>query len=109
MPSSTLTKNGEEAEEVELEFPIDELRVALGVTELEAENAALRELLSELLTYVGYVDLSLQELQGEATVTERLKYNVNRGGRLQFQRERPPAPGNLTKTKLALVTEAKRN
>ena len=109
MNSKTSTKNGSEEAEVEFEFDIGELRQELGIPELEAENEALRALLGEVLTYINYVDLSLQELQGEGVVTERLKYNVGRGGRLQFQRERPPAPANLTRTALKLVTGTEEN
>lgn len=106
MPLSTSAKNGAE-ETAELEFDVDEMREALGVPALEARIEALEQLVGEQLTYMNYVDLSLQELQGEPVVTERLKYNVSRGGRLQFQRQRPPAPANLTNKALRLVTEDK--
>jgi hypothetical protein len=104
----TAPKNGEEAEQVEFQFDLDELREALGVPALEAEVEMLRSLLSETLTYINYVDLSLQELQGEGVVTESMQYNVGRGGRIQAQRRRPPAPPNLTKEKLELLQGVKK-
>jgi hypothetical protein len=105
MTSNTLTRNGqeEEANQVEFEFDLVDLREALGIPELEAELESYRQLLSELLTYTNYVDLSLQELQGEGVVTETLRYNVARGGRVHVQRQRPPAPMNLTRAKLELL------
>ncbi len=108
MTSNTSTKNGTEEEtkpDFEFEFDLEELKAALGIPELLAENEALRSLQGELLTYINYVDRTLQELQGEPVVTEDLQYNVSRGGRLEFQRKRPPAPSNLTRTKLALVSK----
>ncbi len=105
MTTNTLTKNGTEEDkpDFEFEFDLEELKAALGIPELLAENEAMRELLGEFLTYTNYVDRTLQELQGEPVVTEDLRYNVSRGGRVEFQRKRPPAPSNLTRTKLALV------
>ena len=107
MSTETMTRNGQkeqaQATEAEFELDIEGLREALGINALEEENKALRELLSELLTYTNYVDLSLQELLGEPTVTETLQYNVARGGRVQVQRQRPPAPANLTRTKLEML------
>ena len=107
MPTKTSANNGAEETAAELEFDIDEMREALGVPALEARIKALEALVGEQLTYINYVDLSLQELQGEPVVTERLKYNVGRSGRLEFQRQRPPAPANLTNRALKLVTEDK--
>lgn len=107
MTSNTSTKNGaaESESEVEFEFDIEEARVALGVAALEEEVNELRFLLGEALTYTNYVDLALQELRGEGVVTEDLKYNVRRGGRIEVQRVRPPAPANLTRTKLSLASK----
>jgi hypothetical protein len=93
--------------QVEFELDFDELREELGINALEAENEALRELISEMLTYMNFVDLTVQELTGEPTVTERIAYNIPKGGRMQVQRERPPIPSNLSAQKLELVQKEK--
>lgn len=104
MPAETVAKNGHEEERAaELEFDLEELREALGINAIEAENKALRQVISELLTYTNYVDLSLQELLGEPVVSEQLQYNVAHGGRVTAQRKRPPAPANLTRAKLEMI------
>lgn len=89
--------------EVEFEFNLTDLREQLGIDELVAENKYLRELLGEILTYLNMVDLTVQELVGEPSVTERIKYNIPKGGRLQVQRERPPVPSNLAADELSIL------
>ncbi len=92
---------------VELQFDIDDLREQLGINELEAENQALRELLSEWLSYMNLIDITVQELIGEPTVTERIQYNIPKGGRLEVQRHRPPIPANLAREKPQMVSKQK--
>lgn len=97
----------DEENDAEIQIDIDELREQLGINELEAENQALRELLSEWLSYVNLIDITLQELLGEPGVTERIQYNIPRGGRLEVQRHRPPIPANLAREKPQLVSKPK--
>lgn len=94
-------QNGENNAEIQID--IDDLREQLGINALEAENQALRELLSEWLSYMNLIDITVQELTGEPTVTERIKYNIPRGGRVQIQKHRPPIPANLAREKPQLV------
>lgn len=94
---------GKEENQVEFEFDLDELREQLKINELEKEVQTLRELLSEVLTYMNYIDLTVQELTGEPTVTERIAYNIPKGGRMQIQRQRPPIPSNLSAQNLEFV------
>lgn len=85
--------------EIELSFEEEDviaLRAALGVNELEEENARLRQLLSDALTYQNLMDRRLQRLEGEQTVTEDLEAHVTPGGALAWERRRPAVPENLT-------------
>ena len=96
MSSSQSTKNGQdEVQEVDLNIDIDDLRERLGVVALEQENVLLRQILNEWLAYVNIMDLALQELLGEPVVTEKMQYNVRRGGKVEIVRNRPPIPANL--------------
>jgi hypothetical protein len=96
MSSSTLNKNGQdEVQEVNLDIDIDDLRERLGVVALEQENALLRQTLNEYLAYVNVIDLAVQELLGEPIVTEKMQYNIRRGGKIEISRSRPPIPANL--------------
>ena len=92
-----------EENQVEFEFDLNELIERLGIPEMESELQALRELLAEWLSYMNLVDLTVQELVGEPTVTERIAYNIPKGGRLEVQRHRPPIPSNLSAQTPALV------
>lgn len=87
----------------EFELDIDELRKQLGIDKILEENKALREMLSEWLSYVNLLDISVQELLGEPSVTERIQYNIPKGGRLEVQRHRPPIPANLAKEQPQLI------
>lgn len=92
---------------VEFELNIDDLREELGINEILAEQEAMREMLSEWLSYINFLDISIQELLGEPSVTERLQYNIPKGGRLEVQRHRPPVPANLSREQPQLVAPVK--
>ena len=106
MSGSALTKNGEQ-NEADLELDIEEMRVQLGIVALEEEIAALREILSEWLTYFNAIDMTVQELTGERTVTERLAMNVRPGGNIDLTRHRPAIPANLVKKAPSQVAKKK--
>ena len=74
---------------------IEDLRERLGVVALEQENAVLRQLLNDYLAYTNMIDLAVQELLGEPIVTEKMQYNIRRGGKVDILRSRPPIPANL--------------
>ncbi len=96
MNSSTSSKDGQEdVQELDLNIDIDDLRERLGVVALEQENVLLRQILDEWLAYVNIMDLALQELLGEPIVTEKMQYNIRRGGKVEIVRNRPPFPANL--------------
>lgn len=101
--NSLISDNDNGDSQVEFEFDIDELRERLGIPEMESELKAIREILGEWLSYMNLVDLTVQELVGEPTVTERITYNIPKGGRLEMQRQRPPIPSNLSAQQPALV------
>jgi hypothetical protein len=101
--NSQVSNNDNGDSPVEFEFDINDLREELGIPEIEAELASLRELLGEWLSYMNLVDLTVQELVGEPTVTESIAYNIPKGGRLEVQRQRPPIPSNLSEQSPALV------
>lgn len=90
-------------EETVFELDISELREQLGIVALEKENQELRELLAETVTYMNLIDLTVQEFAGEPTVTERIAYNIPKGGRMEAQRQRPPIPSNLSAQKFEFV------
>lgn len=91
-PDSAI-KNGQE--DIGLEIDVDVLREQLGIVALEEENRHLRELLGQILTYINQVDLAVQELNGDAVVTETHRYNVSRGGKVNLNISRPSIPSNL--------------
>jgi len=95
--------NKDEQEETVFELDISELREQLGIVALEKENEELRKLLAETVTYMNLIDLTVQEFAGEPTVTERIAYNIPKGGRMEAQRQRPPIPSNLSVQKFSLV------
>lgn len=89
--------------EVNLDIDIEDLRERLGVIALEQENALLRQILSEWLGYLNIIDLAVQELLGEPIVTEKMQYNIRRGGKVDILRSRPPIPTNLLQAAPAKV------
>ena len=96
-----------EQNDYEFELDINDLREQLGIDEILKEQRAIREMLSEWLSYVNLLDISVQELLGEPSVTERIQYNIPKGGRLEVQRHRPPIPANLAREKPQMIPKPK--
>jgi hypothetical protein len=101
MATKTSAKNGQ-AEQSIMELDADEMREQLGIAAIEKELSNLRGLLSEILTYINQVDLSVQELGGDPVVTEIHRYNVREGGKIDLSVSRPSFPSNLTKDQPSL-------
>ncbi len=86
----------------EINIDIEDLRVELGIVEIERRldeielhTTRLQNSLGEWLVYINLLDRRVQELSGEKVVTEELTYNARADGHIQLLRHRPPIPKNL--------------
>jgi hypothetical protein len=93
---------------VEFQLDIHELREQLGIDEIEQTIAGLQDVLGQWLTYVNLLDKRVQELSGEAIISENLRFNVNPGGKVQTQKRKPALPSNLLENAPQMVPTTKR-
>lgn len=97
-----ISKNNDPAKANEVPIDIEELRVELGIVEIERKLeeiqisvSRLQNSLGEWLVYVNLMDRRVQELSGENVITEKIAYNARADGHIQLLRHRPPVPNNL--------------
>lgn len=96
------SKNQDPAKKTEIPLDVEEMRVELGIVEIEQKLeelqigfARLQKSLGEWLVYFNMMDRRVQELSGEKVITEKLSYNARADGHIQLLRHRPPVPNNL--------------
>ncbi|MHA2231805.1 MAG: hypothetical protein ACXAB4_04880 [Candidatus Hodarchaeales archaeon] len=92
----------------QLEIDAGELREQLGIEALEEEIAVLRDIIGQWLTYINVLDKRVQELAGEGTISETLRFNVNPGGKVQTDRVKPALPSNLLENAPKMVPTKRR-
>lgn len=95
MTSKQSVKNGQEVNETEFVFDVEEMREQLGINELEMKLDIMNELLGEWLLYINMVDERLQRLDAEPVITAKHKLNIGSDGRMELERHRPALPDNL--------------
>ena len=95
MTSKQSVKNGQEVNETEFVFDVEEMREQLGINELEQKLDIMNELLGEWLLYVNMIDERQQRLEAEPVITVKHKLNVGSDGRMEIERHRPALPDNL--------------